>query len=72
MRSAKKCPEISAAVRDEIRINGKWYIMDAQSGFFLAGSNIWKNMMGMRWNTKGPPKCSASDHKKFGFYGSIE
>ena len=28
-------------------------------------------MMGMRWNTKGPPKCSASDHKKFGFYGSI-
>lgn len=56
---------------NEIRINGKWYIVDAQSGFFLAGSNTWKNMMGMRWNTKGPPKCSASDHKKFGFYGSI-
>ena len=56
---------------NEIRINGKWYIVDAQGGFFLAGSNTWKNMMGMRWNTKGPPKCSASDHKKFGFYGSI-
>lgn len=56
---------------NEIRINGKWYIVDAQSGFFLAGSNTWKNMMGMRWNTKGPPKCSTSDHKKFGFYGSI-
>ena len=56
---------------NEIRINGKWYIVDAQSGFFLAGSNTWKNMMGMRWNTKGLPKCSASDHKKFGFYGSI-
>ena len=42
-----------------------------QGGFFLAGSNTWKNMMGMRWNTKGSPKCSASDHKKFGFYGSI-
>ena len=56
---------------NEIRINGKWYIVDAQSGFFLAGSNTWKNMMGMRWNTKGYPKCSASDHKKFGFYGSI-
>lgn len=56
---------------NEIRINGKWYIVDAQSGFFLAGSHTWKNMMGMRWNTKGPPKCSASDHKKFGFYGSI-
>lgn len=56
---------------NEIRINGKWYIVDAQSGFFLAGSNTWKNMMGMRWNTKGSPKCSASDHKKFGFYGSI-
>ena len=56
---------------NEIRINGKWYIVDAQGGFFLAGSNTWKNMMGMRWNTKGLPKCSASDHKKFGFYGSI-
>ena len=56
---------------NEIRINGKWYIVDAQGGFFLAGSNTWKNMMGMRWNTKGSPKCSASDHKKFGFYGSI-
>ena len=56
---------------NEIRINGKWYIVDAQSGFFLAGSNTWKNMMGMRWNTKGLPKCSTSDHKKFGFYGSI-
>lgn len=56
---------------NEIRINGKWYIVDAQSGFFLAGSNTWKNMMGMRWNTKGLPKCSAGDHKKFGFYGSI-
>lgn len=56
---------------NEIRINGKWYIVDAQSGFFLARSNTWKNMMGMRWNTKGSPKCSASDHKKFGFYGSI-
>ena len=56
---------------NEIRINGKWYIVDAQSGFFLAGSNTWKNMMGMRWDTKGLPKCSASDHKKFGFYGSI-
>ena len=56
---------------NEIRINGKWYIVDAQSGVFLAGSNTWKNMMGMRWNTKGLPKCSASDHKKFGFYGSI-
>ena len=56
---------------NEIRINGKWYIVDAQSGFFLAGSNTWKNMMGMRWNTKGLPKCSASDHKKFEFYGSI-
>ena len=56
---------------NEIRINGKWYIVDAQGGFFLAGSNTWKNMMGMRWNTEGLPKCSASDHKKFGFYGSI-
>lgn len=56
---------------NEVRVGGKWYIVDAQSGFFLAGSRTWRNSMGMSWNTKGLPKCSASDHKKSGFYGSI-
>lgn len=56
---------------NEICVGGKWYIVDAQGGFFLAGSRTWKNTMGMRWNTNGIPKCSANDHKNFGFYGSI-
>ena len=56
---------------NEVRIGGKWYIVDAQGGFFLAGSRIWQNTMGMHWNTKSLPKCSTSNHEKFGFYGSI-
>lgn len=56
---------------NELRVGGKWYIVDAQSGFFLAGSRTWRNSMGMSWNTKGLPKCNVSDHKKSGFYGSI-
>ena len=56
---------------NEIRVGGKWYIVDAQSGFFLVGSRTWQNTMGMRWDTKGLPKCSVNDHKNSGFYGSI-
>ena len=55
---------------NEVKVNGKWYIVDAQSGFFLVGSKTWINEVGMRWNTRGLPKCSVSDHKKSGFYGS--
>lgn len=55
---------------NEVRVGGKWYIVDAQSGFFLVGSKTWKERAGMQWNTKGLPKCSVSDHKKSGFYGS--
>ena len=55
----------------EVRISGKWYIVDAQGGFFLVGSKTWRNSMGMSWNTKGLPKCSSSDYKKAGFFGSI-
>ena len=56
---------------NEVKVDGKWYIVDAQSGYFLVGSKTWKNEAGMRWNTKGLPKCSASDHKKSGFYGNF-
>lgn len=56
---------------NEVRVGGKWYIVDAQSGIFLVGSKTWINQMGMRWNTKGLPKCSTSDHKKAGFYGTF-
>ena len=55
---------------NEVRVDGKWYIVDAQSGFFLVGTKTWINEAGMRWNTKGLPKCSTSDYKKSGFYGS--
>lgn len=56
---------------NEVRIDGKWYIVDAQGGFFLVGSQTWKNFAGMRWDTKGLPKCSSRDHKNGGFYQSI-
>ena len=49
---------------NEVKVGGKWYIVDAQSGAFLVGSRTWKTEAGMRWNTKGLPKCSVSDYKK--------
>lgn len=55
----------------EVRVDGKWYIVDPQSGFFLVSSTLWKNQMGMNWNTKGLPKCSTTNHPRGGFYGSI-
>ena len=53
---------------NEVKVDGKWYIVDAQSGFFLVGSKTWKNEAGMRWNTNGLPKCSTGNHKKAGLY----
>lgn len=48
---------------NEVKVGGKWYIVDAQSGAFLIGSKTWKNA-GLAWNTKGLPKCSTTDYKK--------
>lgn len=56
---------------NQIKIDGKWYIVDAQSGFFLIGSEIWKNDIRMDWDTKGLPICSKKNYKKGGFFGSI-
>ncbi len=54
---------------NQVKVDGKWYIVDAQSGYFLAGSKTWRNEIGMSWDTKGLPKCSGSNHKRGGFYG---
>jgi hypothetical protein len=53
-----------------VRVGGKWYILDAQGGFFLVGSQTYQNMVGMRWDTKGLPTCSKKDHAKGGFVSS--
>lgn len=55
---------------NQVKVGGKWYILDAQGGFFLVGTDTWKRM-GMSWSTSGLPKCSAKDHKKGGFTSSV-
>lgn len=46
----------------QVKIDGKWYVVDAQGGYFLVGSNTWKNYVGMSWNTKGLPVLNNEDH----------
>ena len=53
-----------------VKMGSKWYVTDAQGGFFLVGSYTWKGM-GMAWDTAGLPTCSKKDHSKGGFAGSI-
>lgn len=54
---------------DEVKIDGKWYIVDPQcnasSGFlafFLCSKNTYKNYSGMRWNEKEYPAVSSKDY----------
>lgn len=54
----------------QVKLDGKWYIVDAQGGFFLVGSNTWKDYVGMSWNTKNLPKVSSKDHERGGFVSS--
>ena len=49
---------------NQVRVGGKWYILDAQSGGFLLGTNTWRKQAGMSWDTKGLPTCSKTDYKK--------
>lgn len=49
---------------NQVRVGGKWYILDAQSDGFLLGSRTWKKKAGMSWDTKGLPTCSVTDYKK--------
>lgn len=55
---------------NQVKVGGKWYILDAQGGFFLVGSDVFKNFVGMNWNTKGLPKCSKKNHARGGFISS--
>ena len=36
-----------------VKVGGKWYVLDAQSGVFLVSGKTFQNSFGMRWNTKG-------------------
>lgn len=51
-----------------VKVDGKWYILDAQGGFFLVGSKLYQNFAGMRWNSSGFPAISETDHPKAGLY----
>ncbi len=53
-----------------VKISGKWYILDAQGGYFLVGSRTWKNL-GLRWSSSGLPTCSKKDYSKGGYTGAI-
>ena len=55
---------------NQVKIGGKWYVLDAQGGFFLVGSQTWKKSMGMYWNESGLPKVNKTDHPKGGFVSS--
>lgn len=44
-----------------VKIGKKWYIVDAQAGIFLVGSNTWRGM-GLDWDSNGLPKCSRTDY----------
>ena len=60
MERKKKLQKISNPSHqwNQVRVGGKWYILDAQSGGFLLGSRTWKKKAGTSWDTKGLPTCS--------------
>ncbi len=47
---------------NEVCINGKWYILDTQGGFFLVSGNTYRSRSGMDWDTTGLPECK-SDYR---------
>ena len=49
---------------NQVKVGGKWYILDAQSNGFLLGTNTWIKQAGMFWDTKGLPTCSKTDYKR--------
>lgn len=48
---------------NQVRVKGKWYILDAQGGFFLVSGKSYQGMTGMQWDKAGLPACK-SDYKK--------
>ena len=49
---------------NQVKVGGKWYILDAQSNGFLLGTDTWIKQAGMSWDTKGLPTCSKTDYKR--------
>lgn len=47
---------------NEVKLGGKWYIVDPQGGFFLVSAKTYKKT-GMRWDESAYPKCKY-DYKK--------
>ena len=41
---------------NQVKIKGKWYILDSQGGYFLVSDATYR-YTGMRWNTKNLPAC---------------
>lgn len=41
---------------NQVKIDGKWYIVDSQGGYFLVSAETYR-FTGMRWNTKNLPAC---------------
>lgn len=41
-----------------IKLDGKWYIVDPQPGIFLATSNEYRTIYGMRWDTSKYPEAT--------------
>ncbi len=51
-----------------VQVEGNWYVVDAQGGYFLAGSRIYQDMAGMRWDPSGLPPISVESHRKAVFF----
>ena len=49
---------------NQVKVGGKWYILDAQSNGFPLGTDTWIKQAGMSWDTKGLPTCSKTDYKR--------
>lgn len=45
---------------NQVKVDGKWYILDAQGGIFLVSGDYYASMTGMRWDTSKYPKCKSN------------
>jgi hypothetical protein len=47
-----------------VKVEGKWYIVDVQGGFFLLSGKDYRGATGMNWNRKQYPACSSTSHRE--------
>ena len=47
-----------------VKVEGKWYIVDVQGGFFLLSGKDYMGATGMNWNKKQYPACSSTSHRE--------